>query len=303
MSKVLVTGGSGFIGGHVCDLLLERGDTPVIFDRHARPAPKGCELILGDIRDATAVTEAVAHTDAVIHLAGVLGTQETIANPGPAAETNVLGGLNVFEAVAQYRVPAVNIAVGNHWETNTYSISKSCAERFAAMFNAERGTRIAVVRAFNAYGPRQALPAPWGPSKVRKIVPTFMAHAFSHTPIEIYGNGQQIMDLIHVRDVARDLIGALDGPCDKVIESGSGQYTTVNQIADAVLMAVFPWVGSVPPTHSPMRPGESVGAVVCASLARANLIPLADGLAETAEYFRGVLHDPEGVSPDLVRSP
>jgi UDP-glucose 4-epimerase len=114
--------------------------------------------VLGDIRDATSVTEAVSHADGVIHLAGVLGTQETIDNPRPAAETNILGGLNVLEAIAQYGVPAVNIAVGNHWMNNTYSITKSTVARFADMYNRYRGTRVSVVRALNAYGPGSRSP-------------------------------------------------------------------------------------------------------------------------------------------------
>lgn len=144
--KVLVTGGAGFIGTHVGHALERRGHQPIVFDRAARPQ-SFFESFFGDIRDATHVTEAVAHADAVIHLAGVLGTQETIANPYPATETNVLGGLNVFQAVAQYKLPCVYIAVGNHWMQNTYSISKTTVERFAHMFNEERGTNIKVVRA------------------------------------------------------------------------------------------------------------------------------------------------------------
>lgn len=300
--KVLVTGGSGFIGSHVVRRLLRAGNTPVIYDRHVRKPPEGAEQILGDIRDAVAVTEAVAHVDAVIHLAGVLGTQETIANPRPAAETNVLGALNVFEAVAQYGLPCVNIAVGNHWETNTYSISKSCAERFAAMFNAERETTITTVRAFNAYGPGQALPAPWGPSKVRKIIPTFMAQALTGVPIEVYGDGRQVMDMIHVDDVASTLIASIGFETDCIVEAGSGLPTTVNEIAQAVLDEV----GGGEVTYLPGRPGETPQARVLASQPLRTRISLRHGLAETAEYFRGVLDgagDSQGRTPLLVRSP
>lgn len=264
--KVLVTGGNGFIGSHVVTALLEQGHEPVVFDRHVRKAPPGCELILGDVRDETAVTEAVAHVEAVIHLAAVLGTQETIHNPRPAAETNVLGALNVFEAVAEYELPAAYAAVGNYWMENTYSISKTCAERFARMFNQERGTQIAVVRALNAYGPGQSVAAPFGPSKVRKIMPAFVCRALAGQPIEVYGDGTQVMDMVHVRDVADVFVRALEvGPHPDGIpyEAGTGRPTTVLDIAQVVARDVEAKIeDQVQITHLPMRPGEPEHSIV-----------------------------------------
>ena len=134
MKTVLVTGGGGFIGSYVVEELLRRQYKVVVFDTRWRKPIEGAEVVLGDTRDATSVTEAIAHVDGVIHLAGVLGTQETITNPRPAVETNVMGGLNVLEACAQYDLPLVNIAVGNWWMNNTYSITKNTVERFCDMW-------------------------------------------------------------------------------------------------------------------------------------------------------------------------
>jgi nucleoside-diphosphate-sugar epimerase len=295
--KVLVTGGTGFIGGHVVDRLLEVGHEPVIFDRHVRAAPARCELILGDVRDATAVTEAVAHVEAVIHLAAVLGTQETIHNPRPAAETNVLGALNVFEAVAEYELPAAYAAVGNYWMENTYSISKTCAERFARMFNQERGTRIAIVRALNAYGPRQSVAAPFGPSKVRKVAPAFICRALLGEPIEVYGDGTQVMDMIHVRDVAETFIRALEtGPHPEGIpyEAGTGVVTTVLDVAQAVARDVEAKISApVEIVHLPMRPGEPERSIVLGDPGTLEplfegppaFVALEDGISETVDWY------------------
>lgn len=292
---VLVTGGRGFIGTHVVDRLLATGREVLIFDHYgtaqARP---GVNVFLGDIRDSTAVTEAMAHADAFIHLAGVLGTAETIKNPRPATETNVLGGLNVLEAAAQYRLPGVNIAVGNFWMDNTYSISKSTVERFTRMFNAERGTRITTVRALNAYGPGQSAAAPFGASKVRKIMPAFICRALAGEPIEIYGSGEQVMDMIFVSDLAAILVAALDwtrehGAADTVVEAGTGRPTTVNEIADAVIAEV----GPVGKRHLPMRPGEPPASVVLgnpATLAAVNysapLTSLEEGVRAAVGWFK-----------------
>lgn len=293
MSHILVTGGSGFIGSHIVRELLSKGYTPVIYDRHIKTPPPGCELILGDVRDPVAVTEAVAHAEGVIHLAAVLGTQETIGNPRPAAETNVLGALNVFEAVAQYEVPAAYAAVGNHWMDNGYSISKTCAERFARMYNAERGTRIGIVRALNAYGPGQSVAKPYGYSKVRKIMPAFICRALSGHPIEVYGSGNQGMDMIHVRDVARIFVKAMeDGPHPggQVYEAGTGDAPAVKKIAQLVANEV----GGAEIVHLPMRPGEPEHSVVVGDPDTLRplfgevpeFVSLEDGVRETVEWFR-----------------
>src|SRR5258706_4763333 len=213
MRKVLVTGGCGFIGAYVVEELQRKGYTPVIFDHHRRSIGEyleGVEIFLGDVRDEVAVTEAMAHVEGWIHLAAVLGTQETIKNPRPAAQSNLLGGLNMLEAASQYNLPGVYIAVGNWWMNNPYSITKNMIERFVHMFNKDRGTRVNIVRAVNAYGPRQLAAFPFAHGKVRKITPSFICRALSGMPIEVYGNGKQVSDMVYVGDVAHALVLALE---------------------------------------------------------------------------------------------
>lgn len=299
--KVLVTGASGFIGGHTIDALIAAGAEVVAFDHHRKPRewPTGVEFFLGDVRDDVAVTEAMAHADAWIHLAAVLGTQETIFNPRPAAHSNLTGGLNVLEAAAQYDLPGVYICVGNHWMNNTYSITKTAVERFVGMFNAERGTRVNNVRCVNAYGPRQLAAAPFAVGKVRKITPAFVCRALSGMPVEIYGDGEQVSDMVYVEDVARVLVHALELAAvgdvkDFVIEAGPRESRTVNQVAESVIRhAQRHTHHAVDIVHLPMRPGEVPGATVSAdvtTLARVGINPddfvdLEDGLARTVDWF------------------
>jgi UDP-glucose 4-epimerase len=305
MTTVLVTGGNGFLGRYVSTELLTRGYGVTVLDTRWREPVEGASLVLGDIRDATAVTEAAAHTDGIIHLAGVLGTQETITNPRPAAETNILGGLNVLEAAAQYRLPMVNIAVGNWWMNNTYSISKNTIERFADMMNRYRGTKISVVRALNAYGPHQSAAAPFGPSKVRKVMPSFICRALSGLPIEIYGDGEQIMDMIYAGDVARIMVQAWEhtvahGPLVG-LEAGTGRRTTVATIAASVWEEVNRMTGiDVEITHLPMRPGEDAGSVVLGDpstlvplgMDGSDFVTLEEGVKRTVAYFMEYLKTP-----------
>ncbi len=278
MKKILVTGGAGFIGSHVCKNLVDRGYDVIRFDH------RGPTDFLGDVIDYTSVSEAVAISDGVIHLAGVLGTQETIQEPIPAVQTNIIGSLNVFKACQHYGKRAVYIAVGNHWMNNTYSITKTTAERFALMFNKERGTKIAVVRGLNAYGPHQKV----GP--VRKIMPNFIVPALKNDKLIVYGDGSQVMDMIYVEDVAEILVRALlvdHGVYDKIFGAGTGRKTTVKQIAEEVVRQV----GTGTIEYVPMRPGEPVGATVLGNpetlrpLGEFNFIPLEDGIAKTIAYY------------------
>ncbi|MFH1955868.1 MAG: NAD-dependent epimerase/dehydratase family protein [Patescibacteria group bacterium] len=182
--NILVTGGNGFIGSHVVENLLNKGHVPIIFDRKGPTAQvKGVSYFWGDIINKNSVDEAVLNSDGVIDLAGILGTSETVDNPFPCIETNILGALNVFEACRSHVKPAVQISLGNFWMNNPYSISKNTAERLALMYNKEHGTRIAIVRGLNAYGEGQKH------APVRKIIPNFIVRALRNTPIEIYGDG------------------------------------------------------------------------------------------------------------------
>lgn len=307
MQHVLVTGGNGFIGRYVVEELKERGYVVSVFDRHSyhtHPSitpPHTEGMFFGDIKDPVLVNDAIAHVDGVIHLAGVLGTQETVANPVPAAKTNILGGMNVLEACAQYDVPMVNIAVGNWWMSSPYSITKNTIERFVDMYVRFRGSRMTVVRALNAYGPRQVAAAPYGPSRVRKIMPSFICRALDGLPIEIYGEGDQIMDMIYVEDVAEILVSALEQTesgeaIGKVFEAGTGRETTVNMIAEEV-------VRNIPDTeivHLPMRPGEDEHAVVLGNPDTLEplgldhmLTPLEDGVRVTVDYFKDYFSHPK----------
>ena len=278
--RVLVTGGNGFIGRWVCGELNSRGHDAVVLDH------SGLADWLADVRDAVATNEAIAHMDGVIHLAGILGTQETIAHPRPAVDTNIIGGLNVLEACAQYQVPLVNIAVGNYTERSTYSITKTCVDSLCDMYARYRSTPVPTVRAYNAYGPGQSAPVPYGTSRVRKIIPSFTCRVLHGEPLEIYGDGSQVMDMIHVADVARVLTDELEalasGGKPHRTEAGTARATTVTEIAQLVLAEVERQTGLTGELrYLPMRPGETPGGVVLASESVPSATSLEQGLPDT----------------------
>ncbi len=294
--RIGISGGQGFIGSHVADIAEERGHQVVIFDRDRKRQNGDREVFLGDVMDDVAMTELAAHVDGIIHLAACLGTQETIQNPRPAALTNLMGGLNFLEACAQYGIPGVYICVGNSGMFNTYSISKTTVENFTTMFNKERGTRVNQVRLVNAVGPRQSVAPPYGPSKVRKIGPSFICRALTGAPIEIYGDGEQVSDLVHVRDGALALVLALERAAsdvvfDRPVFVGTVQSHTVNEVAAQVLKASG---SSSEIRHLPMRPGEKPGATIKADTSTLHLVgmdpadlkTMPEIIDETVEWFR-----------------
>jgi UDP-glucose 4-epimerase len=315
--KIGITGGAGFIGQYVAEQAILRGHQVVSFDSRGRSIFGGAngnvENRLGDVRDATAMCELAAHTDGIIHLAACLGTQETIQNPRPAAETNIVGGLNFLEACTQYDIPGVYIGVGNHWMNNTYSISKTTVERFVHMFNADRhpraggvfrdeerlGSRFNIVRLVNAYGPRQSVAPPYGPAKVRKITPSFVCRALLGEPIEIYGDGSQVSDMVHVADGALALVKALECAEQSIIfdrpaEIGSVKPVTVLQVAQLVRRHARQITGRHSEiTFLDMRPGETVGTPVTADTSTLEfvemtpdqLVPLDRGIEETVRWY------------------
>lgn len=316
MRRVGVTGGGGFIGGHVVELLASRGYEVVVFDRRrsnpelaqtlagmGRLDREAVSVFLGDVTDADSVSEFAAHVDGVIHLASVLGTQETIKDPRPAVHTNTSGALNVFEACSHYDLPVVNICVGNAGMANPYSASKTMVETLGRMYVNDRDLRLNQVRAVNAYGPRQVMAAPFGPSKVRKIMPAFIGRALTGQPIEVYGGGVQISEMVWVGDVARVLVTALEfasrgDVVPQVVEIGSGLHVSVHTVAEVVASEAWnpdnPRFPLVRIESLPMRPGETPNAVVTANNDTLRLLDLEPsgwqtdlrvGIADTVEWY------------------
>jgi nucleoside-diphosphate-sugar epimerase len=263
--KILVIGGAGFIGSHLADNFLAKGHSVVIFDRSYKKElwdeygwsqnPR-VSFFLGDLKDRDSVADAVNHSDMWVNLGGLLGTAEMVSNPIPAVEVNILGSLNVYDAARLYKKRGVQIDVGNYWMNNPYSITRSTAARFALMYNKEHKTDIRVVRGMNVYGERQKH------RPIRKVFPNLVIPALLNKPITLYGTGEQIMDLIYVKDIAEILSRALlfdNVPNDVLFEAGVGGNQTIN--ATAKLVIDLTGSGSEI-LYRPMRPGEDKVSVV-----------------------------------------
>ena len=297
--RILVTGGYGFIAGYVIELLKEKGYQPVVLIRHIEESELLEDTIpyIGDIRDKALVYGAIEHCDGVIHLAGLLGTSENIRQAEIMNETNIGGALNVLNAIDNFNIPGVIIGVGNHFENNTYSISKTTAERYALMYAQNFGTKVSVVRALNAIGPRQK----WG--KIKKIIPTFINAALRDEDINVYGGekGCGIMDMVYAGDVARVLVDVLEGLAGwsgndnhiaqdpgKIFEAGTGEGWPVWEIAKLIVELVPGTKSKLKPL--PMRAGESTRSrVVAGNPYPIRYQPLKSVLKETVQYYKDLM--------------
>ena len=270
--RVLVTGSAGFIGQHLRAELTRRGHVPVPFDRPD-----------GDVRDPIALAHQVAQVEAVINLAGVLGTPELFGSEYRAAQVNILGAVGVYDAAAGLGLPVVQIGTGHKGQPNPYAITKACAEDLGLARARWLGEKIAVVRAYHVYGPGQLPGPPHGPAPVHKFFPTFACRALEGQPLELCGGGGQLIDPVHVSDVAVALADAIGGPYGAVTEAGCGKAVTVAQVASDIADATgrTPWQLAV----TPGRPGEPRDAeVVAAAPACRNPWPYL--VPETTEWYR-----------------
>jgi len=287
--KLLILGGDGFIGEYVADEGLARRLDVTIFDQCDHRHRFLIAAFLGDIRDAASVRNAVMRADYAINLAAILGTQETIRTAVHCVETNVIGTLNFLEACIPtkfHEVRGVQIGIGNYWMDSPYPITKRAALAFTRMYNKELGTKVAMVRAMHAYGERQKH------KPVRKIVPTFIIQALQGEPLSIYGDGEQIVDMIYVGDLAKILLDACMSPnveYDHVYEAGLGRRLTVNDVAQAIIDAAD---SSSEIVHLPMRPGEEENAVISArpetleGLGSYDFVTFEDGIRQVIEWYR-----------------
>lgn len=264
--RTVVTGGQGFIGAYVARSLLRRGDSVTIADRAADRAR--CDTLFSkgrvsvkniDILDRASLRHLFHGADEVYHLAGKLGTSELDNNVVAGIEANVIGAVNVFEACLAANVPSVFYPSKPNVWLNAYSITKFASEQFAQLYMQTRGVRINSLRYFNAYGPNQAT----GP--VRKIIPVFACLASRGLPLEIFGDGEQVVDMIFAEDIGEITVDFMrSGYKGAPVDCGRGIGLTVNKVAADVNRHFGNKAGV---QYLPMRRGETPCTTLVADVA------------------------------------
>ncbi len=293
--RVVVTGGAGFVGSHVVEALLARGDEVHVLDNLAtgrsEHVPPEATLHEGDIRTDSARVFAAVEPEACFHLAAQADVRVSVDRPDFDADVNVLGTIRVLEAARAHGTKLVFSSTGGaiYGEVDgpadeesprrplaPYGTAKLAAEEYLATYNRLYGTSHVVVRYANVYGPRQEANLEGG------VVSIFMRRLAGGEMPTIYGDGTQTRDFVYVKDTAAATVAAL-GAEGGVFNVGTGVEISVNDLYDAVRQVAGSEVAA---ENAPPRPGELGRSVLDVGRAARELgwrpeHTLAQGLAET----------------------
>ena len=298
--QTLVTGGAGFIGSHVVDALLQRGDEVHVLDdlstgRREYVAP-GATFHHADIRTDVKAVFAEARPAVCFHLAAQADVPTSLERPDFDAEVNVVGTVRVLEAARTHRAQVIFSSTGGamYGECERpareddprrplapYGVAKLAGEEYLRAWNDLHGTRHVSLRFANVYGPRQSASLEGG------VVAIFLERMAAGKPTQIYGDGRHERDFVHVSDVARAMVAAV-GHEGGTFNVASGLATSVLDLHDACRRVSG---SDRKPEFGPPRPGDVVRSVLDPSLAADELgwrpeYDLEAGLATTWSWMQ-----------------
>lgn len=271
--KALVTGGAGFIGSHLVELLLSKGCEVTVIDSlvtgRRSQVPEKAVFVEGDVGDADLLAKAMPGCDVVFHLAAVSSVQDSLDRPIEVHNTNLTATLALLEAAVRHKVPrfVFSSSAAVYGDTggepacedmmpkpmSHYTVQKLASEHYCNVYNRLHGLETVCLRYFNVYGPRQRADSPYS-----GVIAKFIDAARAGQPITIFSNGEQTRDFCHVKDVALANFSASRQDAakvaGKVFNVGTGASTSVNDLARLV-SSVF-GTGAAPIEHRPARAAE-----------------------------------------------
>ena len=302
--RILVTGGAGFIGSHVCDALLARGHEVVALDDLSSGRRDNLDrrvrLLVADIRTsgAAAAVERLK-PDVVCHLAAQISVSRSVADPKFDADCNVLGLLNILEASrnagvkrvvfsstggALYGEQDVHPATETHplRPASPYGCAKASGELYLNYFRQQYGIAYTALRYANVYGPRQ------NPHGEAGVVAIFSERLLAGQGCDINGSGRQTRDFVSVGDVARANVAAVEGEFSGAVNIGTGTETDILTVYHRLAQAAGT---SAPPRMMPAKPGEQMRSSIDPALAARVLgwrptVEVGAGLAATFDSFK-----------------
>lgn len=302
--NALITGGAGFIGSNVASYLVKMGWRVRVFDNLSSGDKRNIDeenvdFVYGNICDFEALVAACKGCDVVFHLAASVGRQKSIDDPQGDSMVNVIGTINLLEAMKLNGVNrivysssaaifgeliAVTIDESHPQNPDSpYGISKLAAEKLVLAYSELYQINAVCLRYFNIYGKNQRF------DLYGNVIPIFANSIFSGRPITIYGNGEQTRDFLNVRDVTRaNYLAATTGIGTGVYNLGSGTSITINKLAEMLnKMAGSP----VPLNYMPRRPADVMHCKAEVKKIRSVFgfepsVSLDEGLAEFMDWFR-----------------
>jgi len=256
--RVFITGGAGFIGSHLADALVARGDAVTILDNMSTGSASNIahlegkvEIIKGDIRDVATVEKAMTIADLVLHMAAALGVNTILESPIESVSTNFTGSEVVLQAATKLGKRIVIASTSEIYGKNpkqplnelddrvvgtpqkirwTYSDAKALEEAIAHALYLTKGLKVTTVRLFNTVGPRQT-------GRYGMVVPRFVQSALAGQPITIYGDGTQSRVFCHVADAVKAILilASDEKTIGEVYNIGGVGETTIKQLAEKII--------------------------------------------------------------------
>ena len=258
--KYLVTGGAGFIGSHISDSLIKRGDQVVVLDNLSTGNRKNIEHLLknpsftlteGSILDTSVVNDVVNSVDHVLHFAAAVGVFTIVDKPLESLTTNIRGTENILEASHRFKKEVLiassseiygkNAVSALHEESDrivgsplksrwSYSEAKAIDESMAYFYYQEKKLAVRLVRFFNTVGPRQV-------GHYGMVVPRFVSAALKNEPLTVYGTGSQSRCFCHVYDAVAGVLAVIDSNATlgEVFNIGNDEEITIEDLANEVI--------------------------------------------------------------------
>ena len=296
MTRALVTGGAGFIGSHLVDALLARGDEVAVVDHLSRghthnladAIEHGIAIHRAEVTDVAAMLAAFQEVkpDVIYHLAAQIDVRRSVGDPSTDAHVNIGGTAAVLEAAREVGARRVVLAstAGVYGDPGVlptpehspiaplspYGASKAAAETYMQLFARLHGLSTLALRMANVYGPRQ------DPHGEAGVVAIFTNAAREGRTAMIFGDGRQTRDYVHVSDVVRAFVAAGASPVTGVLNVSTGKETSVADLAHLL---------GLKPTLQPGRAGEILRSCLDPTAAAHNLgwrarVPLSEGLKQ-----------------------
>jgi UDP-glucuronate decarboxylase len=305
INRVLVTGGAGFVGSHLIDFLMARGDHVMCLDNFFTGSKENIQHHIGkpnfEIVRHDVVEPILLECDQVYHLACPASPVHYKFNPVKTIKTNVIGTLNMLglakRVKARFLLTSTSEVYGDplqhpqteeYWgnvnpigERSCYDEGKRCAETLAFDYKREHGLEIRVARIFNTYGPRMALDD-------GRVVSNFVKQAIEGTPMTIYGDGSQTRSFQYVSDLVAGLVALMDGEHPGPVNIGNPGEFTMMELAEKVKQVVNPAATTVFKENTADDPGRRRPDITKAKtlLNWEPKVPLAEGLEKMVGDFK-----------------
>jgi UDP-glucose 4-epimerase len=256
--KYLITGGAGFIGSHLCERLISRGDQIVILDDLSTSSVSNIsgfeqegKVVVDNVLNKSLVNELVAESDYVVHLAAALGVLNIVHKPLNSLRINLLGTEIILGAADKYNKPILIASTSEIYGKNdkvplneeddrvighplksrwSYSEAKAVDESLAYFYYLENKLPVRIVRLFNTVGPRQV-------GHYGMVLPRFVSAALKNEPLQVYGTGEQIRCFCHVEDAVKALLLVMDSSksIGEVFNIGNNQQISILELAKKVI--------------------------------------------------------------------